>query len=132
MNMLCRMHAEGRESEAVARHAATRGDVMWLTRDGMLVTGTNGSQLWDTAFAAQALVETGLADAEDNKVSAMKMLQWLDNAQMQDNPKHHHTAYRQASKGAWYVVVSGIYMQPLERFEWLQGFQHEGARIHAH
>ncbi|KAJ7091189.1 terpenoid cyclases/protein prenyltransferase alpha-alpha toroid [Mycena epipterygia] len=101
MNMLCRMHAEGRESEAVARHAATRGDVMWLTRNGMLITGTNGSQLWDTAFAAQALVETGLADVEENKVSAMKMLEWLDKAQMQDNPKHYHTAYRQASKGAW-------------------------------
>ncbi|KAJ7772565.1 terpenoid cyclases/protein prenyltransferase alpha-alpha toroid [Mycena maculata] len=73
MNMLCRIHAEGRDSEAVARHVATRNDV---------VTGTNGSQLWDTAFAAQALVEIGLAD-------------------VQDNPKHYHTAYRQGSKGAW-------------------------------
>lgn len=107
MNMLCRMHAEGRESEAVARHAATRGDVMWLTRDGMLVTGTNGSQLWDTAFAAQALVEIGLADVEENKSSATKMLEWLDEAQIRDNQRHYHTAYRQGSKGAWYVAVHG-------------------------
>jgi lanosterol synthase len=101
MNILCRMHADGRNSDAVARHATARADVMWLTRDGMLVTGTNGSQVWDTAFAAQALVETGLVEAEDNKASAMKMLEWLDKAQMQENPKHHHTAYRQATKGAW-------------------------------
>ncbi|KAJ7268763.1 terpene synthase [Mycena haematopus] len=101
MNMICRMHAEGRDSEAVARHAAGREDVMWLTREGMLVTGTNGSQLWDTAFAAQALVETGLADIEENKASALKMLQWLDEAQIRENPKHFHTAYRQATKGAW-------------------------------
>ncbi|KAJ7680547.1 terpenoid cyclases/protein prenyltransferase alpha-alpha toroid [Mycena polygramma] len=101
MQLLCRFHAEGRDSEPVARHIACRGDVMWLTRDGMLVTGTNGSQLWDTAFAAQALVETGLADVEENKASALKMLQWLDEAQIRENPKHHHTAYRQATKGAW-------------------------------
>ncbi|KAJ7187974.1 terpene synthase [Mycena filopes] len=101
MNMICRMHKEGSDSEAVRRHAAARADVMWLTRDGMLVTGTNGSQLWDTVFAAQALVETGLVDANENKASALKMLQWIDEAQIRENPKHHHTAYRQASKGAW-------------------------------
>ncbi|KAJ7045781.1 terpene synthase [Mycena alexandri] len=101
MNMICRMHRDGRDSEAVARHAAARADVMWLTRDGMLVTGTNGSQLWDTAFVAQALIETGLVDTDENKASALKMLEWIDEAQIRENPKHHHTAYRQASKGAW-------------------------------
>ncbi|KAJ7747290.1 terpene synthase [Mycena metata] len=101
MNMICRMHGDGRDSEAVARHAAARADVMWLTRDGMLVTGTNGSQLWDTAFAAQALVETGLVDTDKNRASALKMLEWIDEAQIRENPKHHHTVYRQASKGAW-------------------------------
>lgn len=106
MNMICRMHREGRDSEAVARHAAGREDVLWLTRDGMLVTGTNGSQLWDTAFAAQALVETGLADIEENKASTLKMLGWLDEAQIRENPKHFHTAYRQATKGAWYAAIS--------------------------
>ncbi|KAJ6594110.1 terpenoid cyclases/protein prenyltransferase alpha-alpha toroid [Mycena capillaripes] len=101
MQMLVRYHADGPDSEAVARHAASRTEVMWLTRNGMLVTGTNGSQLWDTAFAAQALVETGLADVEENKASALKMLEWLDEAQIRENPKHHHNAYRQATKGAW-------------------------------
>jgi hypothetical protein len=72
----------------------------------MLVTGTNGSQLWDTAFAAQALVETGLADIEENKASTLKMLKWLDEAQIRENPKHFHTAYRQATKGAWYAAIS--------------------------
>lgn len=108
MQMLARFHAEGRDSEAVARHAASRTEVMWMTHNGMLVTGTNGSQLWDTAFAAQALVETGLADLEENKAAALKMLEWLDEAQIRENPKHHHTAYRQATKGAWYVTVSRL------------------------
>ncbi|KAJ7072130.1 terpenoid cyclases/protein prenyltransferase alpha-alpha toroid [Mycena amicta] len=101
MHMVCRMHAEGRDSKAVARHIATRQDVMWVTNGGLLCSGTNGSQLWDTAFAAQALAETGLINEEENQASALKMLQWLDEAQIQENPKHFETAYRHATKGAW-------------------------------
>ncbi|KAF7361692.1 Terpene cyclase/mutase family member [Mycena venus] len=101
MNMICRMHAEGRDSEAVARHVAKRGDSMWLSPDGMLVTGTNGSQAWDMGFAAQALAETGLAGLEENKASALKMLKFLDEAQIRENPKYFHVDYRQATKGAW-------------------------------
>jgi lanosterol synthase len=102
---------------------------MWMTRDGMLVTGTNGSQLWDTAFAAQALVETGLADEQEYRESATKILEWLDHAQIQENPKHHHTAYRQATKGAWYDL---FLIPPHQRLHNSQGFQHKRARIHAH
>lgn len=31
----------------------------------------------------------------------MAALNWLDRTQMQSNPIHFHTAYRQATKGAW-------------------------------
>lgn len=101
MQMVCRAHAEGPESDAVRQHALTRADFMWVGPEGMRVCGTNGSQLWDTAFMAQALVETGLADIEENKESTLKILDWLDKAQITENPPHHHTAYRQATKGAW-------------------------------
>ncbi|KDQ58025.1 hypothetical protein JAAARDRAFT_129210 [Jaapia argillacea MUCL 33604] len=101
MQMVCRAQAEGPDSEAVKMHSATRADFMWLGPDGMRVTGTNGSQLWDTAFAAQAIIETGLADLEENKDSALRILRWLDESQMTEDPKHHLTAYRQATKGAW-------------------------------
>ncbi|KAF7315481.1 Terpene cyclase/mutase family member [Mycena indigotica] len=101
LHLVCRFHAEGRESTAVAQHIASRGDVMWVTPDGMLASGTNGSQLWDTAFIAQALAETGLINEEENQESALKMLNWLDEAQIRHNPKHFKTAYRHPTKGAW-------------------------------
>lgn len=124
MQLVCRMHAEGPDSDAVRNHGAKRADFMWIGRDGMRVCGTNGSQLWDTVrrlrqtlkhgqldvltlcfrcqvFIAQALVETGLADIEENKESLLRVLHWLDAAQMTENPLHFETAYRQATKGAW-------------------------------
>lgn len=32
-------------------------DYLWMGRDGMKMQGTNGSQLWDLAFAVQGLIE---------------------------------------------------------------------------
>jgi len=100
-NQIARFHREGPESDAYRQHMLKRRDFMWLGSEGMMVCGTNGSQLWDTAFIAQALVETGLAHEEDNKESLLKTLHWLDEAQIQGNPLHFHTAYRHPTKGAW-------------------------------
>lgn len=72
-----------------------------MTKDGMLMTGTNGSQLWDAAFIAQALYESDLASVPSNHASTAKLLEWLDEAQIQTNPKHFERAYRHRSKGAW-------------------------------
>ncbi|KAJ7575413.1 terpene synthase [Mycena floridula] len=101
MHMICRFHAEGPDSQAVKQHALTRADAMWLGPDGMRVTGTNGSQLWDTVFAAQAIVETGIIERDGNHEYGRKMLQFIDEAQIRENPKYHHEGYRQATKGAW-------------------------------
>jgi lanosterol synthase len=34
-------------------------DFMWMSEEGMMMNGTNGSQLWDTAFIVQAMAEGG-------------------------------------------------------------------------
>ena len=101
MNLVARVHREGRESEAYKLHMEKRLDFMWLGNEGMMMTGTNGSQLWDVGFIVQAVVETGLADREENKESLVKALEWLEEAQILENPLHHETSYRQATKGAW-------------------------------
>src|SRR5882757_6313706 len=87
MNQICRIHVEGRESEAFKRHMYRRSDFMWLGAEGMLMCGTNGSQLWDIAFICQAIVESGLANDEGNRASCVKALEWLDQAQIRQNPK---------------------------------------------
>jgi lanosterol synthase len=101
MNVICRAHAEGPESEAFKQHEIKRHDFMWLGQDGMMMCGTNGSQLWDVGFITQALVETGLAEEEENKESLLKALEWLEQDQILDNPKHYRTSYRHCTKGAW-------------------------------
>lgn len=62
-NMLSIFFAEGPDSENFKNHQARIDDYLWLAADGMKMQGYNGSQLWDTAFSVQALVESGLTDA---------------------------------------------------------------------
>ena len=61
-NMLSIFFAEGPDSENFKNHQARVDDYLWLAADGMKMQGYNGSQLWDTAFSVQALVDTGLTD----------------------------------------------------------------------
>ena len=46
---------------SVCRHIPRVYDFLWVAEDGMKMQGYNGSQLWDTAFAVQAIASTGLA-----------------------------------------------------------------------
>lgn len=72
-----------------------------MTKDGMTMTGTNGSQLWDTAFITQALTETGLINEPGNRPSMRRALEWLDETQIRKDPKWYHEAFRHSTKGAW-------------------------------
>ncbi|TIA87278.1 hypothetical protein E3P81_03998 [Wallemia ichthyophaga] len=98
-NQLCRLDADGPDSNAVKKHLEKTNDFLWLGPDGLRETGTNGSQLWDAAFIAQALVETGLGEEEENKQATEKLLEWIDKCQIRQDPLY--PAYRQPTKGAW-------------------------------
>ena len=101
MNLVVRAYVDGVDSDAWKQHLLKRQDFMWLGRDGMLMSGTNGSQLWDISFISQALIQNGLGYDENVKEHAIRALEWLDDCQIKGNPKHFETAYRHASKGAW-------------------------------
>ena len=101
MNQIVRFHADGPESDAFKRHVARRSDFMWLGQEGMMMCGTNGSQLWDIAFITQALVESGLAEEPENTESLIKALKWLEMTQIKDHPRHFQSSYRHPTKGAW-------------------------------
>uniref|UniRef100_A0A673HIW1 Terpene cyclase/mutase family member n=2 Tax=Sinocyclocheilus rhinocerous TaxID=307959 RepID=A0A673HIW1_9TELE len=62
INMLVRWHVDGPTSPAFQEHVSRIPDYLWLGLDGMKMQGTNGSQLWDTAFAVQAFLEAGAQD----------------------------------------------------------------------
>uniref|UniRef100_A0A6Q2X1S2 Terpene cyclase/mutase family member n=1 Tax=Esox lucius TaxID=8010 RepID=A0A6Q2X1S2_ESOLU len=57
INMLVRWHVDGPSSAVFQEHVSRIPDYLWLGMDGMKMQGTNGSQLWDTAFAVQAFLE---------------------------------------------------------------------------
>ncbi|THH29516.1 hypothetical protein EUX98_g4663 [Antrodiella citrinella] len=101
MNMVVRTIVDGRESEAYREHMRTRDDFLWIGPEGMRMTGTNGSQLWDIAFITQALVESGLGEEADGRQCLIGSLKWLERNQIRENPKHYKRTYRHATKGAW-------------------------------
>ncbi|KAJ1034980.1 hypothetical protein NDA18_000585 [Ustilago nuda] len=101
LNYIARWDVQGHDSHAMRMHREKLKDFMWIGVEGMMMTGTNGSQLWDTAFIAQAMVDSGLAASPENKQLTQKLLDWLDDCQIRSNPQHHKTCYRFATKGAW-------------------------------
>ncbi|KAJ6331734.1 hypothetical protein OIU76_010170 [Salix suchowensis] len=62
--------------------------------------GYNGSQLWDTAFAVQAIISTNLV--EEYSPTLKKAHTFVKNSQvLEDCPGDLHFWYRHISKGAW-------------------------------
>lgn len=101
MNCIVRYAEDGPDSQAYKKHMKARADAMWVCEDGMFMGGTNGSQLWDIVFIAQALVESGLGAEEENRECLSKALQWLDQCQIKENPKFMKEGHRHPTRGAW-------------------------------
>ncbi|KAK9795896.1 hypothetical protein WJX73_001565 [Symbiochloris irregularis] len=91
---------EDPSGDAFKRHLPRLADYLWVAEDGMKMQGYNGSQLWDTAFAAQAFVTTGLAPEFSDCLR--RAYSYLDATQVRDDcPAPLERYYRHISKGAW-------------------------------
>jgi lanosterol synthase len=101
MIMLIAWLEEGPESERFVKHVERNRDFMWMSFDGMMMNGTNGSQLWDTAFVVQSILSGKLGTEAESLPILEKCLQFLDKSQMVENPKYWKESYRHSSKGAW-------------------------------
>lgn len=71
---------------------------MWKDANGMTCNGTNGVQVWDTAFSIQTAVESGLATDPEFRPALEKALGYLDITQLTENLDD---PYRQPRKGGW-------------------------------
>ncbi|XP_057968979.1 cycloartenol synthase-like isoform X3 [Malania oleifera] len=99
LNMLC-CWVEEPNSEAFKLHLPRIFDYLWIAEDGMKMQGYNGSQLWDTAFAVQAIVSTNLGD--EYGPTLRKAHEYIKNSQvLEDCPGDLNLWYRHISKGAW-------------------------------
>ena len=101
--MLVTWHSEGPDSSNFIKHVTRLRDYLWLGTDGLKMQGTNGSQLWDTAFAVQALVESSqvLECSDELRASLQHARSWLLHTQIKENPPNYAKFYRQANKGAF-------------------------------
>ncbi|KAH6825426.1 cycloartenol synthase 1 [Perilla frutescens var. hirtella] len=99
LNMLC-CWVEDQNSEAFKLHLPRIYDYLWVAEDGMKMQGYNGSQLWDTAFAAQAIISTNLV--EEFGPTLRKAHTYIKHSQVLDDCQGNLDFwYRHISKGAW-------------------------------
>lgn len=104
LNMLATWIREGSSSARYQLHEERTWDYLYMNRAGMKMSGYNGSQLWDTSFAVQAICA---AQLEDQCKGAMQLAHhYVDIAQVQEDPMEADAFYRHRTKGAWNFSTS--------------------------
>ncbi|MEM7549260.1 MAG: terpene cyclase/mutase family protein [Bacteroidota bacterium] len=99
INSLCVWDAYGKDSEPFKKHVERWDDYLWLAEDGMKMNGYNGSQLWDTAFAVQAMHEN--RSEVQNEEALQKAYSYIDYTQIKDEVEDREKYFRHASVGGW-------------------------------
>ncbi|GMN53548.1 hypothetical protein TIFTF001_022685 [Ficus carica] len=88
------------KSDAFKCHLSRIKDYLWLAEDGLKMQGYNGSQLWDVAFAVQAMVATNLVDECSSMLK--KAHYFINHTQIRRNSSGNISEwYRHISKGGW-------------------------------
>ena len=83
----------------VALSTARLDDYLFLGKNGMKMTGYNGSQLWDTAFALQAVRMAGLSATHEKSTEMGK--QYIFDAQVVTTPPQLNRYNRDDPYGAY-------------------------------
>lgn len=98
LHVLASYYIYGKDSIEMQKHREKIWVYMWLGEQGMTSSGTNGVQLWDTAFSISSLYEAGLDTEERFHDSLARGLDFLDKSQFRDDLPD---PYRQQRKGGW-------------------------------
>jgi lanosterol synthase len=117
MNLICCYIREGPDAESVRKIREHLADYLWMSKDGMMVNGTNGVQNWDTAFTIQAAMSANLAQKPEFHNLVLKSLEFLEDQQILTHPVGYENSsaysdpptqrtsakagYRHARRGAW-------------------------------
>jgi lanosterol synthase len=99
LHMLITWLREGPDSHSFRRHEERLEDYFYIGPDGMRMSGYNGSQLWDTSFAVQAIVAAKLHSSYPRELAAAH--HYVDIAQVVQDPPCGDRFYRHRTKGAW-------------------------------
>lgn len=74
---------------------------LWDGHDGMKFQGYNGSELWDTAFALQAIFASPFADDPRFEKTIREAHRFVRDNQILEDVPDHEAHYRHPSKGGW-------------------------------
>lgn len=101
MNTLASYIRCGPDSYPFREHIKTLPEFLWMKDEGMLMNGTNGVQVWDTAFLIQACDSAGFCEDPKWRPMLTKALEFLEDQQIEEECRDQHLCYRQQRKGAW-------------------------------
>src|SRR5690606_8607848 len=87
-------HREDPHGRAFRAHAAQLPSYLWRGRDGVKMQGYESSELWDTAFAAQAITATGQARARRSMIQ--RAHHFIERQQVLEDVPDRHRYYRDA------------------------------------
>jgi squalene/oxidosqualene cyclase-like protein len=99
INSICIWHAYGKNSEQFKKHTARWYDYLWVAEDGMKMNGYNGSQLWDTAFASRAMLESNCGKLFPETIA--KSYLFIDFSQIKSEHATHAEFFRHPMIGSW-------------------------------
>ena len=92
-------HFERPDGPEVRAHLPRLVDYLWEGRDGVKMNGYNSSELWDTAFAVQAITATG--QTERMRSTLARAHRFIADQQVLADTREPERFYRHPSKGGW-------------------------------
>lgn len=100
LNLLSVYYIDGADSPEFKKHRDRLEDYIWLSEDGIKMNMYNGTQLWDTCFMAQALMENPNRMPEIND-ALRKIDKFVDYTFLRDNRWEDNKFDRSPSIGGW-------------------------------
>nr|KAJ0228288.1 hypothetical protein LSAT_V11C100030420 [Lactuca sativa] len=98
LQMMC-WWAENPNGDELKYHFARVPDYLWIAEDGMTMMSF-GSQVWDFAFATQAIIASNMTEEYDDCLKKAHF--YLRESQIKENPSGDFTRmHRRFTKGAW-------------------------------
>lgn len=98
LNTLC-WYFEDRHGPELKAHRERLSDYLYQGPDGIRMQGYNSSRLWDTTFAAQALLSAGAG--RQLQTTLLRAHDYIEKNQVRSDVFDHASAYRHPSKGGW-------------------------------
>ncbi len=96
------VYFEDGKSDAFARHVERIDDYLWDAPEGTKMQGYNGSQLWDAAFAMQAILESGLPQREAAFLDVLGGAhEFVDKNQIRTDIPDAKRYFRDPVRGSW-------------------------------